>query len=177
MKTAHRISAFARVLFLLTMAGWFSCACVQAQEVPPVTKPPVLTPPLEDTADNKLFLQSLKRISQKKTLLGRAVKALVVFKPRRIEGPVENTLLPPAHAQHNYKVVRSIYFKRLDAFGYSINDTLVLPDNRMERIGNALHMRTKQNLLRNQLLFHEGDLLEPWPCLKQSVCCAKPITC
>ncbi|ALJ01209.1 hypothetical protein DC20_04745 [Rufibacter tibetensis] len=143
------------------MAGWLTCFCAQAQEVSPVKPPILITPPLEDTTDNKQFLQSLKRISQKKTLIGRAVKALVVFKPRRIEGPVENTLLPPAHAQHNYKVVRNIYFKRLDAFGYSINDTLAMPDNRLERLGNALHMRTKQNLLRNQILFREGDLLEP----------------
>ncbi|RNI29857.1 hypothetical protein EFA69_10000 [Rufibacter immobilis] len=94
-------------------------------------------------------------------MVGRAVKALVVFKPRRVNEPAENSLLPPAHEQHNYKVVRSIYFKRLDAFGYSINDTLAVPDNGLERLGNALHMRTKQGLLRNQILFKEGDLLEP----------------
>ncbi|KAA3439690.1 hypothetical protein FOA19_03145 [Rufibacter hautae] len=151
----------AQLLFLLVMAGWFSCVCAQAQVASPPVTQPSLYPPLEDTTDNKQFLQSLKRISQKKTLFGRAVKALVVFKPRRIEGPVENTLLPSTYAQHNYKVVRSIYFKRLDAFGYSINDTLALPDNSLERLGNALHMRTKRNLLRNQILFKEGDLLEP----------------
>ncbi|GGK63151.1 hypothetical protein GCM10011405_09030 [Rufibacter glacialis] len=146
---------------LLAMAMWCGCVCAYAQVVPTLPPTPVVTPPLEDTTDNRQFLQSLKRMSQKKTLLGRAVKALVVFKPRKIEEPLENSLLPPAHAQHNYKVVRSIYFKRLDAFGYSINDTLALPKNYLERLGNALHMRTKQNLLRNQILFKEGDLLEP----------------
>ncbi|WP_181305976.1 hypothetical protein [Rufibacter sp. XAAS-G3-1] len=151
----------ARLLFLLATAVGCSCVCAQAQETPPVTTAPVVSPPLEDTTDTNHFLASLKRISQKKTLLGRAVKALVIFKPKRIEGPIENALLPSTHAQHNYKVVRSIYFKRLDAFGYSINDTLALPDNSLERLGNALHMRTKQNLLRNQILFREGDLLEP----------------
>ncbi|MFD1754293.1 hypothetical protein ACFSC6_03705 [Rufibacter sediminis] len=142
------------------MAGWFHCICAHAQVTPPTTSPNP-APFLQDTTNNKEFLQSLKRLSQKKTLFGRAVKALVIFKPRRVEGPIENTLLPVTNAQHNYKVVRSIYFKRLDAFGYSINDTLAMPDNSLERLGNALHMRSKRNLLRNQILFKEGDLLEP----------------
>ncbi|MBC3538928.1 hypothetical protein H7U12_04495 [Rufibacter sp. H-1] len=150
----------ARLLLLFTMAGWFHCICAHAQVTPPTTSPNP-APFLQDTTNNKEFLQSLKRLSQKKTLFGRAVKALVIFKPRRVEGPIENTLLPVTNAQHNYKVVRSIYFKRLDAFGYSINDTLAMPDNSLERLGNALHMRSKRNLLRNQILFKEGDLLEP----------------
>ncbi|WP_207435265.1 hypothetical protein [Sabulibacter ruber] len=145
---------------LLALVGWCTCFSAFGQDIPP-TPAPKPTEPVADTTDQKKFLESLKRISQKKTLFGRAVKALVVFKPRRIDGPVENTLLPQAHEKHNYKVVRSIYFKRLDAFGYSINDTLAMPDNAFERLGNALHMRTKLGLLRNQILFKEGDLLEP----------------
>ncbi|WP_240337154.1 hypothetical protein [Rufibacter psychrotolerans] len=160
MKTASTSFRYPRLLLLLAMACWCTCFTAVAQETPPVSKPDSVQAPA-DTTNPKSFLQSLKRISQKKTLFGRAVKALVVLKPRRVDGPIENELLPQAHEKHNYKVVRSIYFKRLDAFGYSIHDTLALPDNAFERLGNALHMRTKQGLLRNQILFKEGDLLEP----------------
>ncbi|MGV3539186.1 MAG: hypothetical protein ACO1OQ_05205, partial [Rufibacter sp.] len=107
------------------------------------------------------FLPKLRTISQKKTFFGRMAKALIVFKPRQEIVPLEAELLPQAFEQHNYKVVRNIYFKRLEPFGYSISDTLRMPDNGLEKLGNALHMRTKRGRLRNTILFKEGDLLEP----------------
>lgn len=124
----------------------------------PVRPTPALAP---DTTDPKRFLQKLRHISQRKTLFGRFVKALVIFKPRQQVVPLEIELLPQALEQHTYKVVRSIYFKRLEPFGFSINDTLALPDNDLERLGNALHMRTKRSRLSNTILFKEGDMLEP----------------
>jgi hypothetical protein len=155
----------AGVCLLFVVASWVCSICAYAQVVPPSTPPPVTQSPpdslAQDTTKSQEFLKTLKNISQRKTILGRAVKALVVFKPRQVAGPVENARLPQTYEQHNYKVVRSIYFKRLDAFGFSINDTLRLPENGLERLGNALHMRTKLGMLRNQILFREGDMLEP----------------
>ncbi|WP_192821944.1 hypothetical protein [Rufibacter sp. LB8] len=124
----------------------------------PIAAPVVSTPP--DTTDPKRFLQFLRRMSQRKTIFGRVVRAMIVFKPRQANQPIDAELLPEAYAQHNYKIVRSIYYKRLDAFGFSVTDTMRVPDN-VEKLGNGLHSRTKRARIKNTLLFREGELLEP----------------
>ncbi len=149
------------LLSLLLVCAAASASFAQVDSLAPVLQqPPVVVAP-PDTADPKKFLQTLKRMSQRKTIFGRAIRALVVFKPRRVEGAIDTELLPQGREHHNYKVVRNIYFKRLDAFGYSIHDTLSLPDNPLKNLGNALHMRTKEGKLRNSLLFKKGELLAP----------------
>ncbi|MFC6997345.1 BamA/TamA family outer membrane protein [Rufibacter roseus] len=155
--------------FLLPpLLGLLLCFCsfvAVAQTEPPTTHPAQIKPPADtlarDTTDPKKFLQTLRRISQKKTIFGRLVRELIIFKPRTTGGPLDTEILPQDHEQHNYKVVRKIYYKRLEPFGYSMNDTSKVPNDPWENLGNALHMRTKKGRISNTLLFKEGELLEP----------------
>lgn len=53
------------------------------------------------------------------------------------------------------KIIRSIHIKLLDPFGYSLQDTTVIPAQLTQKVGNALHIHTKENVIKNLLLIHE----------------------
>ena len=59
------------------------------------------------------------------------------------------------------KIIRHITFKQLNVFGSSIEDTTLTESTWIERTGNNLHTNTKKSLLRNNLLFKEGDFIDP----------------
>lgn len=60
------------------------------------------------------------------------------------------------------KIIESIYLERLDAFGYSVYDSLVVPTRGIEKVGNTLHIRTASRIIKNTLLFKEGDKVIPF---------------
>ena len=55
------------------------------------------------------------------------------------------------------KIIRHIYYKTQDPFGYSLNDTTRKPEKWLERAGNTLHGKSKKFVLRQNVLFKEGD--------------------
>ncbi|MDM1514771.1 hypothetical protein HX055_18855, partial [Myroides odoratimimus] len=55
------------------------------------------------------------------------------------------------------KVIRNIYIKTLDPFGFSDTDSLKTPKNKVEEIGNKLHFKTKSFTIKNFLIFKEGE--------------------
>lgn len=69
-----------------------------------------------------------------------------------------------ALTRFNGKIIRHIDIEVLDPFGYSVNDTTINNDTAVERnpfqkIGNRLHTSTRGFIIRNFLLFREGDIL------------------
>ncbi len=59
------------------------------------------------------------------------------------------------------RTIRAIDIRVLDPFGGDVDDTAALAENRLERWGNALHMRTRQGIIRDRLLFAEKEALDP----------------
>lgn len=59
------------------------------------------------------------------------------------------------------KTIRSIKIRQLQPFGPSIHDTLRTVTNSWERFGNNIHNQTLEKVIRNHLLFREGDRLNP----------------
>jgi hypothetical protein len=59
------------------------------------------------------------------------------------------------------KHIRKIYIKRLEVFGPTINDTTGMPNSWIERTGNKLHHLSREYLIRNSLMFHEKDSIDP----------------
>lgn len=57
--------------------------------------------------------------------------------------------------------IRRIEVRVLDPFGGDVDDTTAMEVNRLERWGNALHMRTREGIIRNRLLFAEHERLVP----------------
>lgn len=135
---------------------------VQAQEVP--TRRDSIAAPT-DTIKQKFderVMQNLRQISERKTIMGRLLKAILVFDRRDEEVlGLDAELIQREYERHNYKVVRNINIMTLDALGYSIHDTTRLPRNFLEKAGNSLHVKTRRRLVRNKLLFHSMRPLEP----------------
>ncbi|WP_460675719.1 BamA/TamA family outer membrane protein [Hymenobacter coalescens] len=112
--------------------------------------------------DEQRFLGGLKAYTKRKTILGKAASVLFNFTERREEqGGLDATLLDRQYDRHNYKVVRRVEVKALDAFGYNINDTTRVPRNILEKGGNALHIITARRKIRKLLLFRPGQELQP----------------
>lgn len=60
----------------------------------------------------------------------------------------------------NGKIIRNIYIETLDPFGYSIEDTLRKPKRKIDKIGNSLHLKTRERTIRNLLLFKKNDICD-----------------
>ena len=70
-------------------------------------------------------------------------------------------LLDRQFDRHNFKIVRRIDIRTLDAFGYSLTDSTRRPRTFLEKSGNALHIKTARSRVRQVLLFRPGQPLEP----------------
>ena len=103
-------------------------------------------------------MESIRHYSLRDNILAKLLKSVLVFDDQKQTG-TDN--LTRVHEPHNYKIVRRIDIKTLNAFGYSINDTTRIPDTFFEKAGNSLHTKTRRRLIRNKLLFTEDEPLEP----------------
>jgi len=58
------------------------------------------------------------------------------------------------------KPIRNIYIDTYDPFGYSLTDSTEKPEKFIEKAGNALHVKTKNFVIKNYLLQKKGDKLD-----------------
>lgn len=58
------------------------------------------------------------------------------------------------------KVIRNIIIDTYDPFGFSIQDSTRVPKKQIEKIGNRLHLKTKQFTVRSLLLFKRNQPLD-----------------
>jgi hypothetical protein len=149
--------AMACLVGVLLLAGR-----TQAQEIP-IRKDSLAVP--ADTVKQKFderVMNNLREISQRKTIMGKLLKAILVFDRRAEEVlGLDAELIQREYERHNYKVVRRINIITLDALGYSIHDTTRVPRSFLEKAGNSLHVKTRRRFVRNKLLFRPMEPLEP----------------
>ena len=60
------------------------------------------------------------------------------------------------------KIIRRIDIRMLDPFGYSLQDTTLVPIQFTKKVGNTLHVNTRGKVIKNLLLIHE---LQPFDSL------------
>lgn len=65
------------------------------------------------------------------------------------------------HRKYKGRKIRNVLVYVLDPFGSNADDTLVYDMSSLERAGNAVHRRTRPRIVRDLLLFKEGDKLDP----------------
>lgn len=63
---------------------------------------------------------------------------------------------------YHQKSIRNITIKQLTVFGPTIYDTTRVAKTFIENLGNKLHIQSKQSLIKNNLLFQEGDLVNSY---------------
>jgi hypothetical protein len=81
----------------------------------------------------------------------------IINKEKEEESQKKQEKLHQAHSISSGKVIRNIYIKTLDPFGYSITDTTQVPNSSFEHFGNAVHAKTKEFTVKNLLLFKKND--------------------
>lgn len=78
-----------------------------------------------------------------------------------IERPIEQEptkeIKNEGEAWYNGKIIQDIYIKKLDVFGTSIVDTNWINDSGLVQFGNKVHIKTRDFIIRNNLLFKKGD--------------------
>jgi len=60
------------------------------------------------------------------------------------------------------KTIASIHIKRLDILSGSVYDTLQVAESGFSRTLNSLHIKTRESVIRNNLLFNVGDTIAPF---------------
>ena len=117
---------------------------------------------LRQRFDEERVLNRLKAYSRRGTIAGRAMSGLLNFTRRQEEqAGLDAVLLDRQFDRHNFKVVRRVNIRTLDAFGYSLADSTRLPRTVLQKAGNALHIKTARSRVRQVLLFRPGQPLEP----------------
>ena len=83
-----------------------------------------------------------------------ALKAenLIPSKPKKDEKVVKK--------HQEGKIIRNITIETLDPFGFSVTDEKKLPKRKLEKFGNAVHLKTKEVTIRNIMLFRKHDKLD-----------------
>jgi hypothetical protein len=152
------------LLALLLLAG---SAWAQQPTKPIVTdsmrtQPEVRRDSLRRRFDQERMLTGLKAYTRRKTIAGKAAAVIFNFNERKEDRVgIDVELLDRQFDQHNYKIVRRIDIRTLDAFGYSVSDPTREPRNILERSGNNLHITTSRARVRQLLLFRVGQELAP----------------
>ncbi|UOQ74240.1 hypothetical protein [Hymenobacter cellulosilyticus] len=152
------------LLALLLVAG---SAWAQQPTKPVVTdsmrtQPETRRDSLRRRFDQERVLTGLKAYTKRKTIAGKAASAIFNFTERKEDQVgIDVELLDRQFDQHNYKIVRRIDIRALDAFGYSVSDPTRQPRNILERTGNSLHVTTSRARVRQLLLFRVGEELAP----------------
>ena len=95
-------------------------------------------------------------LAKKKGLLGRLGRSVSVDNPQTTPVKTVNPFL-----RYASKRINSIEVVRLD-FNRSLHDSLVKRDNFPIRVANALHLNTRERVVRNNLFFRAGDVLYPY---------------
>jgi len=58
------------------------------------------------------------------------------------------------------RTIRNISVYAFEPFGTKITDTLTFPHSFVQKVGNGIHIKTQDRIIRNYLLFSEGQTLD-----------------
>lgn len=121
---------------------------------------------------NQKVFKKLDRLRKKDNVIGKLVSSLVVI-DKSIPDPGDNLevnasrtmklkMADVSFLQHEDKIIDSIKIVVLDPLGYEIQNPSDKPRSLLEKSGNLIHLRSKNVVIRNRLLFTNGQPLDPF---------------
>jgi hypothetical protein len=120
-----------------------------------------LIPPTGSENEKTLiFLDSLENRASK-TLITKKLYDFVIISHepesrKDITGSSDKSFL-----DYSGLKIRKVEIRRLNVFGSNINTPDYYGPNKTEKLLNKTHMNTNENIIRKNLLFHEGDTISP----------------
>jgi hypothetical protein len=112
-----------------------------------------------DTSKN--VVQEVKDYSKKDNFFSRIVKSILI---NEVPQPGNATLKSDKIAIKRFtgKVIRNIDVEILDVFGASVDSPMDTVRSWLQEKGNSLHLKTKDWLIKNKLIFSEGQTFIPF---------------
>jgi hypothetical protein len=113
-------------------------------------------------ADTGSVVDDLKDYSKRDNFFSKFIKSILVEDDEVISG--KTSLDPDRKIIKKYKgkIIRKIEVRILDVFGASVDKPKDTIRGWFEDKGNSLHINTKQWLIKNMLIFSEGDTFIPF---------------
>ncbi|SFN61236.1 hypothetical protein SAMN05421741_10829 [Paenimyroides ummariense] len=108
-------------------------------------------------------MQKLEELSKKGKFTRQLHKLLVRKKTTNVNTNVQ--AVKQADIDYDFekfqgKIIRNINIETYDPFGFSIQDSTRVPTKQIEKLGNRLHLKTKQFTVRSLLLFKRNQPLD-----------------
>lgn len=131
---------------LVTLALLLACAVLPAQ-----------------TKDSLRLYKKLKKAADRNKYSRMAYHAVFVT-PRPVEYPEnpasqEDKNVNP-YLKYSGRIIRRVNVIVYDPFGYSVTDTVQRSINRVQRLGNSIHIKTRKFIVINRLLFKPNARVE-----------------
>ncbi len=112
---------------------------------------------------NKKFYNNIYSKAQKNRITKELYNLLVTERPpqepQKTSKPVRSESFYEAFKN---KTIRSIEFYSVDILDGNVNDTTKKARSSLSRLSNKLHNDTRQQIIRNYLLFKPGDRVDPF---------------
>lgn len=121
-----------------------------AQKIAP-TKSDTVYKKIDQYAEDKKFFKFVHK------LMFRNRETFLVAKKPKHTGI---TPIQKSFNKYSCRIIRKINIETLDPFGFSVENDKQHPEKRIERMGNFLHLKTKNWTIRNLLLFKKNDPLD-----------------
>ena len=119
----------------------------------------------EREAKNRVFYERIKNFFSKYKLT-KNLNNLIVIEEKATgrtltpTATVSTTVTPIKASSYQGKIIRNIVITTLDPFGFDERDLSKVPNTRLERFGNALHVKTRESTVRKFLLFKKDKPLD-----------------
>jgi hypothetical protein len=121
--------------------------------------------PIKENQDSTKLYTNIESYSRRNKLIKFFYR--LIFRPIASEEPKKKIkkksftrLIQKPMRSFEGKVIRNIHIETLDPFGYSIADTIQVKQNFFLKGGNASHIKTQRNTIRNLLLIHKNQLYD-----------------
>ena len=109
---------------------------------------------------NESFFESLQAKASK-YLITKKLYDLVIVHDHTSEIIQQTGSSQSFFTEYRGKTIRNITIKRLEVFGTSMDNPIYYNPGRTESFLNKTHLNTNEFIIRNNLLFSEGDTISP----------------
>ena len=118
---------------------------------PVLTKSDSVYKKIDDFSKDRKFFKFVHRV------LFRNKEAVIISDKKK---KAKTSPVIKMYDLYENKIIRNITIQTLDPFGYSAENDKELPTRKLERFGNAIHLKSKIWPINNLLLFKKNDLLD-----------------
>lgn len=127
----------------------FSCQILSAQKTVP-TKSDSVYKKIDEFSKERKFFKLMHKL---------------MFRPRKTEAIKKQkqksaSPIQKSFDKYNCRIIRNINIETTDPFGYSAENDKEIPEKKLERFGNSLHIKSKKWTIRNLLLFKKNQELD-----------------